>query len=83
MAKLIIAEGLRPAVWKIHWLMALRKKKAVSNPENFRAINLTAQVSKAVERFLCPFVGPAFEDRAFCNAQFAYRKRHGARDAIL
>ena len=64
-------------------MLPLYKKKSVSNPENYRAINLTAQVSKAVERFLRPFFGPALEDRAFGHAQFAYRKKHGARDAVL
>ena len=79
----IIAEGSWPEAWTIHWLMPLYKRKAVSNPENYRAINLTAQISKAVERFLCPWFGPLLEDRAFGQAQFAYRKRHGARDAVL
>ena len=55
----------------------------MSNPDNYRAINLTAQISKAVERYLCPWFGPLLEDRAFGQAQFAYRKRHGARDAVL
>ena len=59
------------------------ERKAVSNPENYRAINLTAQISKAVERYLCRWIGQLLEDRAFGHAQFAYRKRHGARDAVL
>ena len=63
--------------------MALHTKNAVSNPENYRAINLTAQVSKAVERFLRLFVGPALEDRTCGHAKFAYHKKHWARDAAL
>ena len=39
--------------------------------------------SKAVERYLCPFFAPLLEARAFGHAQFAYRKGHGARDAVL
>ncbi len=79
----IIAEGFWPTAWTIHWLVPLHKRKSVSDPLNYRAINLTAQVSKVVERFLCPMFSPALEDRAFGVAQFAYRKKHGARDAVL
>ena len=63
--------------------MPLHKRKSVADPPNYRAINLTAQSSKVVERFLCPTFAPTLEDRAFGAAQFAYRKQHGARDAIL
>ena len=79
----IIALSFWPTAWTIHWLMPLYKRKAVSDPENYRAIKLTAQISKAAERYLCPFFGPILEERAFGHAQFAYRKRHGARDAVL
>ena len=79
----IIALGFWPTEWTIHWLMPLFKRKSVSDPKNYRAINLTAQISKAVERYLCPFFAPLLEARAFGHAQFAYRKGHGARDAVL
>ena len=36
-----------------------------------------------MERFLHPFFGKILEDNAFGQAQFAYRKRNGARDAVL
>ena len=79
----IIAEGFWPTAWIIHWLMPLYKRKSVSDPNNYRAINLTAQISKAVERYLSPFFVPVLEARAFGQSQFAYRKSHGARDAVL
>ena len=63
--------------------MPLFKRKLVSDPQNYRAINLTTQVSKVVERFLNPWVTPRLERFAFGDAQFAYRKHHGARDAVL
>ena len=44
---------------------------------------MIAQISNAVERYLHPFFGTVLEDNAFGQAQFAYRKRHGARDAVL
>ena len=36
-----------------------------------------------VERFLNPWLSHRLEQFAFGEAQFAYRKKHGARDAIL
>ena len=69
----IIAEGSWTAALKIHWLMALYKRKAVSNSENDRAINLTAEISKAVERYLCPWFGPLWAT--------AHSARHSSRIA--
>ena len=79
----IIAQGHWPTAWTVHWLMPLHKRLSLSDPTNYRAINLTAQISKVVERFLCPSFTPILELRAFGVAQFAYRKKHGARDAVL
>ena len=79
----IIFQGLWPTAWTTHWLMPLHKRMSVSDPTNYRAINLTSQMSKVVERFLCPSFSPTLEDNAFGVAQFAYRKKHGARDAVL
>ena len=63
--------------------MPLFKRKLVSDPQNYRAINLTMQVSKVVERHLKSWVTVRLEGFAFGDAQFAYRKHHGARDAVL
>ena len=50
---------------------------------NYRGLQLTSQLSKAMERY----IGVHFLGRLsfFCfgNTQVAYRKRHGARDGIL
>ena len=62
---------------------ALFKRKLVSDPQNYRAINLTTQVSKVVERVLCPWIAQRLERFAFGDAQFAYGKKCGARDAAL
>ena len=78
----IVVLGLWPSEWLVHWLMPLHKRKAKSCPANYRAINLTAQISKAVERLMTPMLTPSLEP-AFGTAQFAYRKDHGARDAVL
>ena len=64
----IIALGFWGTAWTIHWLMPLYKRKAVSDPENFRTINVTAQISKAVGRYLWPFFAPVLEERALGHA---------------
>ncbi len=78
----IVTQGIWPTAWTEHWLLPLYKRKSPSNATNYRAINLTAQVSKVAERFLGQFFMPTL-DRHFGEAQFAYRKEHGARDALL
>ena len=79
----IVHFGYWPRAWTVHWLVPLHKRKSKAEAGNYRAINLTAQLSKIVERFLSTFFAPQLESRAFGPAQFAYRKRHGARDAVL
>ena len=79
----IVALGFWPTAWIIHWLMPLHKRNSMSDGENYRAINLTSQISKIVERFLSSFFAPQLALRAFGPSQFAYRKLHGARDAVL
>ena len=83
LARQMVAQGIWPTAWTMHWLVPLHKRKAVSDPLNYRAINLTAQVSKVVERLLSSHFTPLLEARAFGATQFAYRKLHGARDAVL
>ena len=79
----IVLLGCWPSAWVVHWLMPLHKRKAKSDGSNYRAINLTAQISKVLERYLSRMFVPSLEQRAFGAKQFAYRKKHGARDAVL
>ena len=74
--------GMWPTAWTEHWLMPLHKRKSVFDPLNYRAINLTAQISKVAERTLAPHFTPLLEEHAFGESQFAYRKQHGSRDAV-
>ena len=54
----------------------------MSDPLNYRGIHFTSQISKVVERVLAVYFWQGFETRAFGANKFAYRKQHGARDAI-
>ena len=84
LARLIVNEGTWPDLWKRHWICALYKKKSVYDPANYRGVQLTAQISKAMERFLASlFVPQLVELGAFGENQFAYRLEHGARDLLL
>ena len=47
----IIDQVLWPTAWTVDWLMALHKRISVSDRHSYRAIHLTAQVSKVVKRF--------------------------------
>ena len=48
----MLACGCWPNVWREHWVVPLYKKKARSDPGNYRGVHLTSQLSKAAERIL-------------------------------
>jgi len=84
LARLIVSQGIWPNIWKIHWICGIFKKKSIYDPLNYRGVQLTAQMSKAMERFLAStFMPDIINLGAFGENQFAYRKEHGARDAVL
>ena len=57
----IIATGIWPDCWKVHWIAPLYKRAAIFKGKNYRGIHLTAQVSKVVERLIKPMVEPHLE----------------------
>ena len=82
-ARIIIREGVWPDAWRLHWLIPLFKRKARSDPANYRGIHLTSQLSKVVERILGSLIFPSLEDAgAYGENQFAYRKGKGYRDVL-
>ena len=84
LARCILRAGVWPDVWLNHWICALYKKLSPSNPENYRGIQLTAQISKVMERCIGHlFQLPLQISGAFGPNQFAYSKGRGARDALL
>ena len=48
----ILAFGEWPALWMIHWVVPLFKRKSVYDAANYRGIHLTSQTSKVVERVI-------------------------------
>ena len=79
----ILDSGVWPAVWIQHWVAAIYKKKSVFDPKNYRGVHMTAQLTKAMERFF----GTLFIERLSAPvvigpSQFAYIKNRGSRDAL-
>ena len=84
LARAILRHGQWPSTWMLHWILALYKKKSVYDPNNYRGIHLTAQISKAMERFIGKISFPMLlQAEIFGSNQFAYTPKRGARDAVL
>ena len=84
LARRIVKVGVWPAIWRTHWICPIFKKKNASNPNCYRGIHLTAQMSKAMERYVGKLFLPYLENTlAYGPNQFAYAKGRGARDALL
>ena len=79
----VLSAGVWPRIWKHHWIFPIHKKKARSDPSNYRGVHLTAQASKVVERVLGSFLKPFLEQTgAYGPNQFAYSSGRGTRDAV-
>ena len=84
LGRLILRCGRWPECWCVHWIYPLFKRSAVTDPENYRGLQLTAQLSKVFERLLGDLFVPRLEHvGAFGPFQFAYRSDHSVRNAVL
>ena len=84
LARRIVACGAWPRMWCGHWVMPLHKKSTVHDPDHYRSIQLTPQLSKCLERLLGRTFLPRLQSVAALGlSQFAYRPGHGCRDALL
>ena len=52
LARRILDCGHWPRCWCRHWVMPLHKKSTVHNPDHYRGIQLTPQLSKCAKRLL-------------------------------
>jgi hypothetical protein len=79
----IIESGEWPRSWMIHWIVPLYKKKGVFDPNNYRGVHLTSQLSKVVERLVKVMMMPFVTRSLACGPnQFAYTPGRGARDVL-
>ena len=82
--RLILKEGTWPKMWCCHWVCPLYKKKSVFDPNNYRGLQITSQMSKLVERIIGDLCFPRLIDNGlFGDSQFAYTPKRSARDALL
>ena len=56
----ILLTGAWPQLWRQHWVAPLFKRKSIYQPDNYRGIHLTAQLSKVVERLLKQLYDPYY-----------------------
>ena len=83
LAKLILIEARWPELWTIHSIVPLYKESSVYSAMNYRGVHLTAQLSKAMVRFLgALFMSFLLKTIAFGSNQFAYTPERGARDVL-
>ena len=52
LTRLNLSSGRWPRAWREHWIVPIYKRKAKHDPDNYRGVHLTAQLSKCVERLL-------------------------------
>ncbi len=79
----MLSECRWPDVWREHWVVPLFKKRSRADPENYRGIHLTSQMSKATERVVGRFFQRHVEaSGAFGSRQFAYTSGRSHRDAL-
>ena len=68
----------------IHWICPLLTRGSPVNPDLYRGVYLTSQISKFVERVLAyRLIVPLARNLGICGEnQFAYTRGRGARDVI-
>ena len=83
LARNVLCSGRWPAGWCVHWIVPLHKKGSTWKPGNYRGVHLTAQLGKAVERFMQKSFGEHFCSEECSGAnRFAYKTKRGARDLL-
>ena len=81
--RLMLSEGKWPLCWRFHNIVPLYKKKARSDPTNYRGVHLTSQISKVAERIVGKMFLPQLQQAdGFGERQFAYSTGKGLRDAL-
>ena len=84
LCNIIVDQGEWPQVWRQHWVCPIHKRKSKADPENYRGVHLTSQLSKVCERVLGSNFQRYFEvSGKYGPRQFAYMKGRGHRDALL
>ena len=79
----MIAEGSWPAVWRRHLVAPIHKKKAKSDPNNYRGVHMTSVLSKVCERIIAKHLARSFQHiNAFGDTRWAFRTGRTRQDMI-
>ncbi len=79
----MVRDGRWPLCWRFHNIVPLYKKKARSDPKNYRGVHLTSQMSKVVERIVGRLFLPKLQSSGvYGEKQFAYSTGRGHQDAL-
>jgi hypothetical protein len=78
----IFHEGVWPAKWKLHHIIAIYRKGFIYSPSHYRDVHLTCILYKTVERMIGQTLVPFLERLGFGDAQWAFRKNNSARDLV-
>ena len=82
-ARRLLADGMLPKVWKMHWVHPLFKNGAPSCPNTYRGVHHTAVLSKVVERPVARLYLTFFEkSEAYGKNQLAFRSKCCYRDLV-
>ena len=79
----MLIHGRWPRCWRNHYIVPLYKKKAKSDPNNYRGVHLTSQISKVAERIVGHLFLPKLQAAGmFGMKQFAYSAKRSHQDAL-
>ena len=78
----MIRDGYWPDEWRIHRLCPLFKAKAYFDPGNYRALTITANLSKVAERLIAKGLSNFLAQHGFSENQFAFKKGSSSKDLL-
>ena len=82
--RLMLAQGVWPRCWRLHWMLPLFKRKARSQATNYRGVHLTSRISKVAECVIGQLILPRLLHLgAYGPRQFAYCPGRSYKDALL
>ena len=82
LSRLCLRDGRWPSCGRNHWIHPLHKRLSRANPENYRGVHLTAQLSKVVERTVGGTFVQWLADNRVGDRQYAYSRQRSHRDVL-
>ena len=82
LSRICLSGGRWPYCWRCHWIHPLHKKKARSDPRNYRGVHLTPQLAKVIERAIGGVFVPWLSENGYGEHQYAYSQGKSHRDVL-